>query len=156
MESAELSPRARVFVVDDHAAVRQALVMRVAMQPDLEVCGEAASAEEALERIEHARPDVAILDISMRDGNGLDLIGQIKELRLEVRMVVCSMHAESIYAQRALEAGAMGYVNKDQASSQIIEAIRCALAGRIYVSDAIADKIRQRANGDGLHSAPPP
>jgi DNA-binding NarL/FixJ family response regulator len=139
--------RARVLIVDDHPAVREALALRIGRQPDLEVCGEAADMSEALRLIADARPDVAVVDISLKAGNGIDLIKRIKDRNDHIRMLVWSMHSESLYAERALRAGALGYINKDQATDRIVEAIRRVLAGKVWLSEAMAERMLQRAVG---------
>jgi len=141
--------RARILIVDDHPAVREALALRIGRQPDLEVCGEAADTSEALRLVADAEPDAAVVDISLKTGNGIDLIKRIKDRNDHVRILVWSMHSESLYAERALRAGALGYINKDQATGRIVEAIRRVLAGKVYLSDAMAERMLQRAIGAG-------
>src|ERR1043166_3029499 len=100
----------RVLIVDDHPVVREGLAAQIALQPELEVCGEAEGIPDALSLLEQARPDVAVVDISLKTGNGIDLIKRIRARDAAIRIVVWSMHAEGVYAERALRAGAMGYV----------------------------------------------
>jgi len=123
--------------------------MRISRQPDLEVCGEAADMTEALRLVADTQPDLAIVDISLKTGSGIDLIKRIKDRNDSVRMLVWSMHSESLYAERALRAGALGYINKDQATDKIIDAIRRVLEGKVYVSDEMAEKMLRRAVGAG-------
>lgn len=137
--------KSRVLIVDDHPAVREALAVRIAQQPDLEVCGEADDTSAALRLLAEIQPDVVVVDISLKTGNGIDLIKRIKDRNNRVRMLVWSMHSESLYAGRALRAGAMGYVNKDQATDKIVEAIQRVLDGRIYLSDVVAQTMLRRA-----------
>jgi DNA-binding NarL/FixJ family response regulator len=139
--------RARVLIVDDHPAVREALALRIGRQGDLEVCGEAADTGEALRLVADTQPDVAVVDISLKTGNGINLIKRIKCRNDRVRMLVWSMHGETHYAERALRAGALGYINKDHATDKIIDAIRRVLAGKVYLSDAMVEKMLQRAVG---------
>jgi DNA-binding NarL/FixJ family response regulator len=139
--------RARILIVDDHPAVREALANRIARQPDLEVCGEAADLRDALRLVAETQPDVAVVDVSLKTGNGIDLIKRIKDRNDHVRILVCSMHSESLYAERALRAGALGYINKDHATDKILEALRRVLEGKVYLSDAMAEKMLQRAVG---------
>ena len=139
--------RARVLIVDDHPAVREALALRIGRQPDLEVCGESADTGEALELLAESRPDVAVVDISLKTGNGIDLIKRIRDRDKDVRIVVWSMHPESLYAERALRAGALGYVNKDQATETIVEAIRRVRQGEVWLSDAMTQRMLQRSVG---------
>jgi DNA-binding NarL/FixJ family response regulator len=142
--------KARVLIVDDHPAVREALALRIGRQGDLAVCGEAADIREALRLLADARPDVAVVDITLKVGDGIDLIKRIRDKNKEVRILVWSMHSESLYAERALRAGALGYVNKDQATNTIIEAIRRVLAGKVYLSEAMAERLLHRTVG-GVH-----
>jgi DNA-binding NarL/FixJ family response regulator len=141
--------RARVLIVDDHPTVREGLAMRMGREPDLEVCGEAAEMAEALRLVAETQPDVAVIDISLKGCNGIDLIKRIKHRNDHVGMLVWSMHSESLYAERALRAGARGYVNKDQATDTIIEAIRRVLEGKVYISEAMTERLLHRAIGGG-------
>ena len=102
----------KVLIVDDHPAVREGLAVRIASQPDLEVCGQAADTAEAVKLLEAARPDVVVVDIQLETGNGLDLVERIKAHDESIRILVWSMYPDAIYAQRALHAGALGYINK--------------------------------------------
>src|SRR5208283_5036495 len=102
MKKIQTKKRARILIVDDHPAVREALATRIGRQPDLEVCGEAANISEALHLIAETQPDVAVIDISLTTGSGIDLIKRIKDRSESVRMLVWSMHSESLYAERAL------------------------------------------------------
>jgi DNA-binding NarL/FixJ family response regulator len=140
--------RAKVLIVDDHPAVRQALGMLIGQEADLELCGEAADLSDALRLVADKQPDVAVIDISLKTGCGIDLIKRIKDRNNAVRMLVWSTHSESLYAERALRAGALGYVNKDQATDKIIEGIRRVLAGKVFLSDAMAETLLQRTVGD--------
>lgn len=139
--------RTRVLIVDDHPAVREALALRIGRQPDLEVCGEAADVADALRLVADAQPDVAVVDITLKSGNGIDLIKRIRDRNDDVRILVWSMHSESLYAERALRAGALGYVNKDQATDRIVEAIRRVLTGKVWLSETMAERMLQRAVG---------
>jgi DNA-binding NarL/FixJ family response regulator len=147
MKKSQTKKRARILIVDDHPAVREALAFRIDRQPDLEVCGEAADMGGALRQLADAKPDLAVVDISLKNGSGIDLIKRIKDRDDSVRMLVWSMHSESLYAERALRAGALGYINKDQATDKIVVAIRRVLAGKVYLSDAMAEKLLKRAVG---------
>jgi DNA-binding NarL/FixJ family response regulator len=139
--------RARVLIVDDHPAVREALALRIGRQRDLKVCGEAADMSEALRLIADTEPDVAVVDISLKTGTGIDLIKRIKDRNDHIRILVWSMHSESLYAERALHAGALGYINKDQATDRIVEAIRRVLAGKVWLSEAMTDRMLQQTVG---------
>ncbi len=144
----------RILIVDDHPAVREGLVLRISRQANLEVCGEACDIVDALQLVNTSKPDVAIIDISLKTGNGIELIKRIKARDSSVRMVVWSMHDESLYAERALRAGAMGYVNKEEATSKIIEAIGHVLEDKVHVSPIIAGRLLNRAVGGRADAQP--
>jgi DNA-binding NarL/FixJ family response regulator len=149
--------RSRVLIVDDHPAVREALVSRIGLQRDLEVCGEAADMGEALRLVAETRPHLAVVDLKLKTSNGIDLIKRISDCYDHVRILVWSAHSEALYAERALRAGARGYVNKDQATDRIIEAIRRVLEGKVYLSEGMTDAILQRCVGgarDGVTRSP--
>jgi DNA-binding NarL/FixJ family response regulator len=139
--------RARILIVDDHPSVREALASRIGRQTDMEVCGEAPDIPEALRLVSETSPNVAVVDISLKDGNGLDLIKQINYSHPSVHVLVWSMHSESLYAERVLRAGALGYVNKDRATEVIVDAIRRVIAGKVYLSDEMSEKILKRRVG---------
>lgn len=149
MSSTRISRKAKVLIVDDHPAVREALAFRISRQTDLQVCGEAEDIADALRLIDETQPDVAVIDISLKTGNGIDLIKRIKDRNDRIRLLVWSMHGESLYAERALRAGALGYVNKDQATDKIIEAIRRVLKDKVYLSETMTDHMLQRTVGSG-------
>ncbi len=149
MSNNKSKKRARVLIVDDHPAVREALAMRIGRQSDLEVCGEAADLSDALRQVSLTQPDVAVVDISLKTGCGIDLIKRIKDRNETVRMLVWSTHSESLYAERALKAGALGYITKDQATNKIVEAIRRVREGKVYLSDAMVETMLHRAVGGG-------
>jgi DNA-binding NarL/FixJ family response regulator len=133
-----MSQKIKVLLVDDHPLVREGLVNLISQLADLQICGEADNEPQALELIRTVQPDVAIVDISLDTGSGIELIKNIKAMFPAVTVLVLSMHDESLYAERALRAGARGYVMKREAAKKVIEAIHCVLAGQLYVSDKIA------------------
>jgi DNA-binding NarL/FixJ family response regulator len=133
--------RARVMVVDDHPIFRRGLRELIEDERDLVVCAEAADAGEALRLVKAHHPDVAVVDLSLKGGHGLDLIEQIREHDQQIRVLVCSVHPESHFAERVLHAGAMGYLSKQEAADKLIEAIRQILGGEIYVSAPIAKRL---------------
>jgi DNA-binding NarL/FixJ family response regulator len=141
------SAKAKVLIVDDHPVVREGLAMHLSTQPDLEVCGEAEDLPGALALLASARPDVAIIDISLKNSNGIELIRRIKARPDEVRILVWSMYPENLYAERALRAGAQGYMNKGQATHHVVEAVRAILQGQVYVSGELANWLLQRVVG---------
>ena len=133
-----MSQKIKVLLVDDHPLVREGLVNLINQQADLQICGEAGNEPQALELIRTVQPHVAIVDISLENGSGIELIKSIKAMFPAVTVLVLSMHDESLYAERALRAGARGYVMKREAAKKVIQAIRSVLAGQLYVSDKIA------------------
>ena len=130
---------ARIMIVDDHPLVREGLAARLARQPDLEVCCEADDASEALRLVREQQPDLAIVDISLKSGSGIDLIKRVRAEAPGVKLLVLSMHPGTLYAERALRAGASGYVNKQEARERVIEATRRVLAGGYYLSPELND-----------------
>ena len=131
----------RILIVDDHPLVRSGFAQLIGDCPDLEVCGEAADMAEALRLIDSDCPDLAIIDLSLAGGSGLDLIERIKSRNLDILMLVASMHDETLYAERVLTAGARGYINKQEAQESIIRAIRQVLAGKVYLSEAMTERL---------------
>jgi len=131
----------KVAVVDDHPLVRQGIAALIAQEEDLEVCCEAESAHEALEGMAKCPADVAVVDLTLKDSSGLELIKDIKVRFPKVAILVLSMRDEGFYAERCLRAGAMGYVTKEEPRQRILEGLRKVLAGRIYVSDKMATKV---------------
>ena len=131
----------RVLVVDDHPVVRQGLALLINREPDLVVCGEAEEASGAMHVLASARPDVLIVDISLNGPDGLDLLKNIRTTHPTLPVLILSMHDESIYAERALRAGANGYIMKQEATEKVLDALRRILSGEIYVSDGIANKM---------------
>jgi len=134
----------RILIVDDHPLVRRGLGGLIASEPDLEVVGEAAGATEALELLESLKPDLMVIDISLGDVNGIELIKRIRSKDEETKLLVSSMHDETIYAERALRAGATGYVNKEVATETLVEAIRQVLTGQVYLSSEMTGDLLQR------------
>src|ERR1700730_4508012 len=133
--------RKRILVVDDHPIVRQGLALLINREPDLVVCGEAEEAMGALHVLASARPDVLIVDISLNGPDGLDLLKSVRTTNATLPVLILSMHDESIYAERALRAGANGYIMKQEATEKVLVAVRRILNGEIYVSDRIANKM---------------
>jgi DNA-binding NarL/FixJ family response regulator len=131
----------RILIVDDHPLVRAGFAQLIGDCPDLEVCGEAADMAEALKQIEATHPDLAIIDLSLAGGSGLDLIERVRARNSDILMLVASMHDETLYAERVLTAGARGYINKQEAQDSIIRAIRQVLSGKVYLSQNMTDRL---------------
>ena len=145
------STKKQVYLVDDHPIVRQGLIKLIEQEDELEVCGESGTVSDALAALKKLGPDVVLVDISLEDSNGLELIKLVDDLGLQIPMLVLSMHDESLYAEHALRAGASGYVMKQAAAGTLIQAIEKVLAGEIYVSKAMSSqmlKMAFRSNGE--------
>ncbi len=130
--------------MDDHPIVREGLANLILQQPDMEVCGEAASEPQALQLIGSTLPNVAVVDLTLENGSGLELIKNIKAMHPTVAMLALSMHDESLYAERALRAGARGYLMKREAAKKVIQGIRAVLCGQLFVSEKIAAMMAER------------
>lgn len=144
----------RVLLVDDHPVVRQGIVLLVEHEPDLTVADEAGSSPEALHKLERALFDLVVVDVSLESSNGIELIKAIRARGIRVPILVLSMHDEELYAQRALRAGANGYIMKAEKSSTLLQAMRTVIGGGTHVSADIAEKIEQaRLNNGGKHQA---
>jgi len=133
--------KSRIFIVDDHAMFRDGLRQLIDREPDLIVCGDAAEAESALEGIRQLKPDLVVVDITLGGTSGIDLIKAIKNESEEFQVLVVSMHDESLYAERALRAGAMGYVMKQEPAKTVKTAIRKVLAGDMHLSEKMAGSV---------------
>jgi DNA-binding NarL/FixJ family response regulator len=150
-----MASKIKVLLVDDHPLVREGLANLVRQEPDLEVCGEAAGEPQALQLVAGCQPDVAVVDISLESGSGLELIKSIKAQYPAVAMLALSMHDESLYAERALRAGARGYLMKREAAQKVIQGIRAVLAGQLFVSEKIAVLLTERFVEGRLAGASP-
>ncbi len=142
---------ARILIVDDLPLVRAGFAQLIGDCPDLEVCGEAGDMADALKQIDACNPDLAIIDLSLAGGSGLDLIEHIKSRERDILMLVASMHDETLYAERVLAAGARGYINKQEAQESIIQAIRQVLSGKVYLSQHMTERLLRSmvdANGE--------
>lgn len=140
--------RIRVLLVDDHAIARNGVRLMLGTAGDIEVAGEAADAQQALELMRHQPFDVALVDITMPGMNGLDLLRHFRSLQPDMAVLMLSTYAEEIYAVRALKQGAAGYLTKDVPTGVLIEAVRRAAAGHKYVSPSLVDKLASLVSGD--------
>ncbi len=131
----------RVLIVDDHPAIREALKETIGTKMGIDLCGEAGTASEAMRAVEQAKPDVAIVDISLEDAHGLDLVQNIRVQFPEVHVIVFSMYDEDVYAERAIRAGASGYLMKSEPTHKVIEAVRWVTRGEVYLSHRMASRI---------------
>jgi DNA-binding NarL/FixJ family response regulator len=147
MKKAEKPQKARIFIVDDHPMTRAGLTHLINHQPDTLVCGEAENAAEALDLFDVSQPDLMLIDITLPDKSGLELIKDIKAIRPELPILVISMHDESLYADRVLRAGARGYITKHEGGDKLLVAIRQVLSGKIYVSESMSAHILEIFSG---------
>jgi DNA-binding NarL/FixJ family response regulator len=138
----------RILIVDDHAIVRLGMRQLIATEPDLSICGEAETAEQAVEMARTAAPDLAIVDLSLGETPGLELVRQLCETFSDLPVLVLSMHDEALFAERALRAGARGYIMKKGAVEGLIGAIRQVLAGRIYASEHVSQELLKGLQGN--------
>jgi len=138
-----------VLIVDDHPIVRQGLAQLIDQEKDLQVCGQAQDAHEALQAIRTLNPDMVVVDISLKDTSGMELIKDLKVQYPDLPVLTLSMHDEAVYGERALRAGARGYIMKQEATEKVVTAIRRVLAGEVYVSDDMAAKMVSKLVGGG-------
>lgn len=139
----------RIVIVDDHPIVRKGLTELINHEPDMTVCGESDTAARGLERIRIDRPDVAIVDLSLGMDSGLQLVKQLDASLPDVRVLILSMHDETLHAERVLAAGARGYIMKHEAMHNLIAAIRCVSSGKTYVSPLMSERIVARVSARG-------
>jgi DNA-binding NarL/FixJ family response regulator len=148
--------RKTVFVVDDHPVVRDGYARMITNQPDLELAGETGDAAAVMDMVEKSRPDLVLLDLSLKCGNGLELCKAINSQYPDVKVLVVSMHDETLYAERVLRAGGDGYINKAEATRRLIDAIREVLSGKYYLSSRMRERMLTRAIGvDGFEDHSP-
>jgi DNA-binding NarL/FixJ family response regulator len=137
--------RAKILLVDDHEVLRQGMRLLIEHQGDLQVCGEAVNEASAVRQYRAERPDLVIVDLSLKEGDGIELIKRIKAVDPEARMLVFSMHDERVYGERALRAGAKGYVSKQQPVRAVLQAIRRVLSGSMHFSGELTQRLLERA-----------
>ena len=144
MTNAAMADRKKILVVEDHPLFRAMLVQLIQQQPDMTICGEAQDTRSAMALIEEACPDGVVLDLTLPGQGGLELLKSLKARNLQLPVLVLSMHAETLYAERVLRAGARGYVAKEEPPEVVEEALRAVMAGEVYVSKRIAGTILER------------
>jgi DNA-binding NarL/FixJ family response regulator len=147
MPEAKSKSRKRILLVDDHPLLRQGISQLINQQPDLVICGEAEDRATAMAVAEKTLPDLAVVDLSLKDERGLELIKDFKVRFPEMPTLVLSMHDESLYGERALRAGARGYIMKREASDKVLEAVRCVLEGGVFANKRITDGILAKITG---------
>lgn len=143
--------RAKIFIVDDHPIVRDGLARLIGKKAkeDLMICGEADNAADAIKTVAKVRPDLVMVDISLRGGDGIELTKSLRSRYDKLPILVLSMHDELLYAERALHAGANGYIMKNESSDNLLQAIRKVLAGGVYVSESVSSEILRRIRREG-------
>jgi DNA-binding NarL/FixJ family response regulator len=146
-DSHRAEPRTRVLLVDDHPVMRQGMAAIINEEPDLVVCGQADGVRTAIAAAAECRPDVALVDLSVEDGDGLELIRDLRSRFPDVRTLVLSMYDEQIYAERALRAGARGYVMKAEAATTVMAGIRTVLRGEVYLSQRMTARLGSGGGG---------
>jgi len=151
-----LSERARILIVDDHPIVRQGLKRLIDQHADLVVCAEAGDGHEALDAIRASKPDAAIVDIMLAEASGIELIKDIKARYPDVAILVLSYHDEVIYAERALRAGAAGYIMKDESAEELVNALCRVLSGAVYLSEGMASRMLTQLVGGASPAAGSP
>jgi DNA-binding NarL/FixJ family response regulator len=141
--------RTRVYVVDDHPLTRRGLVQLIARESDLEIVGEAGAAVEALAGIAEHRPQLVIVDLTLGDLSGLEIIKEVRSRWPRIKVLVASMHTQTSYVERAMRAGASGYLTKDAPPSELLEAVRCVLDGKIYLNPQMSTEMLRRVINAG-------
>jgi DNA-binding NarL/FixJ family response regulator len=148
--------KGRVVIVDDHPLFRERLSQLINHELDMEVCGEAEDSQRAIQLIQNTSPHLAIVDITLKDSSGLELIKSIRALSIDVPILVLSMHDEALYAERALRAGATGYITKHQAAGEVLLAVRRVLAGEVYLSEKMTSAFLKSLTATGVKNIPRP
>jgi DNA-binding NarL/FixJ family response regulator len=151
-----MSVKTRIFIVDDHPLLRRGLAELINREPDMVFCGEAEDSPSALKAISQIKPDLVIVDISLKGYNGIELIKNIKAFDPKIQILVLSMHDESIYAMRVLKAGAKAYVMKQEVVDKVMEAVRRIRAGKVFVSERVASRMLDQVvvGGDPAPDSP--
>jgi DNA-binding NarL/FixJ family response regulator len=150
----ETGAKRRVLIVDDHPVVRQGMKLMINAEADLTICGEAQTEQQARQLVRSLRPDVMVVDLSLEVGDGFNVVRDVHAHFPEVRILVLSMHDESIYAERLISEGASGYIMKQAATDQLITALRHVLNGETFLSDALRHKLTHRSASAGGQSTP--
>jgi DNA-binding NarL/FixJ family response regulator len=144
-QSASLNAgKKRVFILEDHPIVRQGIADLITQEMDMTVCGQSDNYKEALENIASLKPDVVLLDISLNGASGLELLCSLKTHQPDAKVLILSMHDETLYAERALREGAKGYIMKQEATEKVLEAIRHVVKGQIYLSDQMLERVLEK------------
>jgi DNA-binding NarL/FixJ family response regulator len=138
-----------ILIVDDHPLIREGLAARISTQPDMHVCGEATTVNDALAVLDNTDPSLVLVDLALRNGHGLELIKAVQKTGKDTKMLVISAYEESLFAERALRAGAHGYINKQEIQENVLSAIRTVLRGQRYLSAEMTQRLLEQAVGGG-------
>jgi DNA-binding NarL/FixJ family response regulator len=149
-----VTTKSRILIVDDHPIIRQGLMRLITQEPDLQALEGADNVADAFQQVQELRPELVLVDISLKDSHGIELISQIKDFDERIRMLVWSMFDEKIYAERTIRAGAMGYICKQEPIANVLEAIRTILAGNMYLSPLMTNNLLRRLGGGDLTRDP--
>ncbi|MBN9523307.1 response regulator transcription factor [bacterium] len=148
-------PSVTILIVDDHPVTREGLAALLSRQPGFRVCGEAEGIPGALRQVAAAVPDLVVVDVSLKDGNGLDLVKRLRDRFPRVKVLVWSMYPDAMYARRAVQAGAAGYINKGSSPDAIMGAIRHVLAGEVFLSPEVTQSVLHAVAGNGYRDEDP-
>ncbi len=143
------SGKSRVLLVDDHPLVRRGVADVIAHEADLEICGEAADVAEAIQEVERTQPDLVLVDLALKSGHGLELLEKLKARNPQIKTLVSSMQDETLFAERVLQAGAMGYITKQEPPEMLVRAVRQVLRGEVYLSPRMTSRLLHRVAGGG-------
>lgn len=152
--AAQISKKNRVLIIDDHVMVREGVAEIIKHEPDLDVCGTATTANEGIEAVGRLKPDLVLVDITLPGKNGIEFIKDARTMQPNLRILVMSMHDESLYADRVLRAGGRGYIRKQEGGDKLIDAMRRVLQGQIVVSEKMTGKLLETFSGRKTMDSP--
>lgn len=144
----------RVLIIDDHVMVREGVAEIIKHEPDLEVCGTASTANDGIDAVDKFKPDLVIVDITLPGKNGIEFIKDVRAMQPDLRILVMSMHDESLYADRVLRAGGRGYIRKQEGGDKLIDAMRRVLRGEIVVSEKMTGRLLEKFSGRTTMDSP--
>ena len=145
--------KTKVLLVEDHAMFRERLALLISQDFDMTICGETDNIQEALEIVQSAKPDLALIDITLKGSSGLEFLKDLKAREINLPVLVLSMHEEALYAERVLAAGAKGYITKHESSQTLLRAIQCVLEGKVYLSEQMTETLLRKMSGQDVSSS---
>jgi DNA-binding NarL/FixJ family response regulator len=145
--------KTKVLLVEDHAMFRERLALLINQDFDMRICGETDNIREALEIVRTEKPDLALIDITLKGSSGLEFLKDLKAREINLPVLVLSMHEEALYAERVLAAGAKGYITKHESSQTLLRAIQCVLEGKVYLSDQMTETLLRKMSGQDVSSS---